>query len=72
MKKTLFLTGLVSLLGFSSCEKCFDCKGKLPIYTNGQVVGEVEDEQSFCGKGANVEANRDAYEQEGYTCVEKK
>lgn len=70
MKKLIFTAAIALTFTFNACEKCYECTGDIPIFVNGQEVGSTEFSDSFCDKGSQAKSKVEAYESEGYTCVE--
>lgn len=69
IKLVLFLGPF--LLAHAACEKCYECTGDLPVFFNGQQVSSTEITQDFCDNGPTAKAQKEAYEEEGYVCVEQ-
>lgn len=59
MKIVIFLSALVTLFAFASCERCYECKLI--------VSGQVDKTADFCGSPEDA----DTYEAAGYTCSAK-
>lgn len=61
MKSNFFFLMIVILLGFSSCNKCYEC-----TRTSGQSTGE------FCSEDVqNIDDYIKDLENQGYTCDSK-
>lgn len=72
MKKTYsILIVITASILFMSCKKCYECTGNIPVFFNDQEVGSTEISQEFCENGPLAKAQKEAYEEEGYICVEQ-